>query len=59
MLEYVKTILSKVSFDSNLFEKELKKAIGSLVNSELDELQRWCYKQFSRTHMPILQRCFA
>ena len=27
MLEYSKTILSKVSFDKNLFDKELAKAI--------------------------------
>ena len=59
MLEYVKTILSKVSFDSSLFEKELRKAIRSLLHNEVEELQQWCYLQFAQTHKPILNRCFA
>ena len=59
MLEYFKTILEKVSFDVILFEKELKKAIKSLVNSEIQELKNWCYRQFSKQHPHILQKCFA
>ena len=39
MLEYSKTILSKVSFDRNLFEKELAKAI-KLVGEELEGVRR-------------------
>ena len=35
MLEYVKTILKKVSFDRYLFEKELFKAIKALVKDEI------------------------
>ena len=35
MLEYFKTILSKVSFSKYLFEKELRKAIKVLVAEEL------------------------
>ena len=31
MLEYIKTILQKVSFDKALFEKELAKAINMLI----------------------------
>ncbi len=59
MLDYVKTILSKVSFDPSLFEKELRKAIGSLLNNEIHELKAWCYRNYSKTHQPILNRCFA
>jgi len=33
MLEYVKTILRKVSFDRDLFEKELIKALKTLMKS--------------------------
>lgn len=58
MLEYIKTILKKVSFDIKLFEKELKKAIKQLVNNELDELKRWCYTNFSGKHEMVLNRCF-
>ncbi|MBL3657700.1 hypothetical protein [Fulvivirga sediminis] len=59
MLEYVKTILTKVSFDSRLFEKELKKAIGSLIDEEVYELRNWCYSKFNRKYEHVLQRCFV
>ena len=59
MLEYVKTILKKVSFDRKLFEKELKKAIASLIPKEIRELKNWCYDQFGKSHGNILNRCFV
>lgn len=58
MLEYFKTILSKVSFDRHLFEKELKKAIQALVPEELEKLRDWCYRKFSHLYHSVLQRCF-
>ncbi len=58
MLEYFKTILSKVSFDKRLFEKELKKAIKALVRDEIDQLKEWCYKKFDIQYRPILAACF-
>ena len=57
MLEYSKTILSKVSFDRNLFEKELAKAI-KLVGAELDALKNWCYEMFSHLYPRILSKYF-
>lgn len=59
MLEYVKTILRKVSFDAKLFEKELRKAMVTLVQSELAELKDWCYENFGNIHRPVLERCFV
>ena len=41
MLEYTKTILQKVSFDANLFAKEVKKAISRLLPTEIEELKIW------------------
>lgn len=41
MLEYTKTVLKKVSFDANLFCKELKKAIARLLPQEIEELKQW------------------
>ncbi|WP_298486832.1 hypothetical protein [uncultured Maribacter sp.] len=41
MLEYTKTILKKVSFDSVLFCKELKKSLGILLPEEIEELKKW------------------
>lgn len=58
MLEYCKTVLVKVSFDKKLFEKELKKALKSLVPEEIKQLREWCYLHFSQ-HALILESHFA
>jgi DNA replication protein DnaD len=41
MLEYTKTVLKKVSFDTKLFCKELQKAISRLLPEEIEELKQW------------------
>lgn len=56
MLDYVKSILSKVSFDKKLFEKELVKALALLVENELHSFKEWCYHQFSNKHADILSK---
>ena len=56
MLEYFKTILQKVSFDPYLFEKELKKAVRSLIPQELREFRDWCYKTFGNIYSGILNK---
>jgi hypothetical protein len=58
MLEYFKTVLSKVSFDTKLFEKELRKAIKSLLQEEVNQLREWCYSNFSEHHL-VINTCFA
>ena len=58
MLNYVKTVLTKVSFSALLFEKELRKAIKLLMAEEVNELKRWCYTRFGNEHEAILNRCF-
>lgn len=58
MLSYVKAVLTRVSFDARLFEKELRKAIRILIGEEIVELKRWCYANFLK-HQVILNRCFA
>lgn len=58
MLDYVKSILSKVSFDKRLFEKELGKAIALLVEQELNLLKEWCYRNFSHRYRDILNKHF-
>lgn len=59
MLDYFKSILTRVSFDARLFEKELLKAIRSLVVDEVQELKAWCYANFGKEHGAILNRCFV
>ncbi|MBT8302015.1 MAG: hypothetical protein HKP42_11870 [Maribacter sp.] len=44
MLEYTKTVLKKVSFDTKLFCKELKKAVKRLLPDELEELRQWLHQ---------------
>lgn len=46
MLAYTKLILEKVSFDRKLFEKELMKSIKYLIESEIRELEKWCFSKF-------------
>ncbi|MDZ7933585.1 MAG: hypothetical protein U5M51_01125 [Emticicia sp.] len=44
MIEYVKLILEKVSFERELFEKELKKGLKTIYpSSEIRELRKWCF----------------
>ena len=59
MLDYVKLILEKVSFDPHLFEKELRKSMRDLIKEEIAELKRWCYENFSNRYPQVLNRCFA
>ena len=59
MLNYVKTVLTKVSFDALLFEKELRKAIRLLIAEEVSELRNWCYASFGNQYASILNRCFV
>jgi hypothetical protein len=54
MLEYLKTILQKVSFSRFLFERELKKGLAYLLPAELLEFKSWCYERFGHLHQAIL-----
>lgn len=58
MLSYTKKILTKVSFDARLFEKELKKAIKLLVPGELNELREWCLQKFGKLYRTLIDRSF-
>ena len=58
MIEYVKLILEKVSFESSLFEKELKKGIKALSFCDIRELKKWCYDRFGSIYRGILNRTF-
>lgn len=41
IFDYTKTILKKVSFDTELFVKELEKAVKRLLPFEIEELRIW------------------
>lgn len=57
MFEYSKTILKKVSFNSDLFYKELEKALERLLPHEINELRIWL-KQFTSSR-PELYYCMS
>lgn len=57
IFEYTKTVLKKVSFDAELFCRELEKAIKRLLPFELEELRIWLH-QFT-ANRPELNVCFA
>jgi len=58
MLDYCKRILSKVSFDPQLFTKELKKSIHRLEIVDLELLYGWCVVQFGSRYGDIIQTAF-
>jgi hypothetical protein len=58
MLDYVKLILQKVSFDKYLFERELSKSMKTLLSEDVLELKRWCYEQFGESYVSILNQYF-
>ncbi|MDT0556579.1 hypothetical protein [Patiriisocius hiemis] len=55
MFDYTKTVLSKVSFDVNLFCKELKKAMDRLLPYEIEELKVWIDTLIKQN--PQLDKC--
>lgn len=55
MFDYTKAVLSKVSFDVNLFCKELKKALTRLLPHEIEELRIWINELIKEK--PQLNRC--
>lgn len=59
MLDYVKMILLKVSFNKTLFEKELRKALTMLLPAEMPDFQAWCYQEFSRLYRAVLNQVFG
>ncbi len=57
MYDYTKTVLKKVSFNSDLFCKELKKALNRLLPHEINELTIWL-KEYT-ANKPELYVCMS
>jgi hypothetical protein len=55
MLSYTKKVLKVVSFDQNLFCKEIKKAYNLLLPHELKKLTTWLLR-FTESK-PELRQC--
>lgn len=57
MFEYTKVVLEKVSFNKELFKKELEKAMNRLLPYEIKELYYWL-REFT-INKPDLHTCLA
>jgi len=55
MYDYTKAVLAKVSFDVNLFCKELQKALKRLPPYEIEELKVWVDSLIKQN--PELDKC--
>ena len=58
MLDYVKTILIKVSFDQNLFKKELEKSLQWLEAEEVLKLKNWVVEKFNHMYKDVINEVF-
>ena len=55
MLEYTKTVLRKVSFDTTLFCREVQKAVNRLLPYEIEELKIFIHSLVQQN--PELNQC--
>lgn len=55
MFDYTKAVLAKVSFDANLFCRELQKALKRLLPYEIEELKVWVNSLIKQN--PELNQC--
>ena len=53
--DYTKTVLERVSFDANLFCKDLEKALKTLLPYEIEQLTEWLLSFTSEK--PELRQC--
>ena len=60
MLELTKKILRGVSFDAQLFQKELLKARKWITDAEeIKKFHDWCIVEFGSLYPLIIKRAFA
>lgn len=53
--DYTKMVLERVSFDPELFAKELRKAISNLLPYEIEHLKKWLF--YFTVEKPELKKC--
>lgn len=59
MLELSKKILTKVSFDRQLFQKELNKALSWISDSnESVAFKDWCIREFGDIYPKVITKTF-
>jgi hypothetical protein len=58
MLRYTEIILQKVSFNKELFRKELEKSIKWLKKEEVVLLKAWVIINFGSTYYDVISEVF-
>jgi len=58
MLKYTEIVLLKVSFNRDLFKKELMKALKWLKQDETKVLRTWCIINFGAVYLDIINEAF-
>jgi len=59
MFELTKKILRNVSFDSQLFQKELYKALKWITDTEeVKRFREWCIVEFGSKYPGIINKAF-
>ncbi len=58
MLRYTETILQKVSFNRELFKRELIKAVKWLRKDEVPLLKAYVVLNFGNTHYDVINEVF-
>jgi hypothetical protein len=60
MLEFTKKILRGVSFDAQLFQKELYKSLKWITDAEeIRRFREWCVTEFGTRYPVIIDKAFA
>jgi hypothetical protein len=59
MLKYTEIVLLKVSFNKDLFKKELKKALKWLKKEEATILKNWCVINFGAVYMDVINEVYS
>lgn len=54
MLEHQKLVLKNISYDKDLFRKELSKSVNWLKTSDLYKLFEWLRSKYWETHEEII-----
>lgn len=58
MLRYTESILEKVSFNKDLFRRELTKSLKWLKKNEISALKTWCVVNFGAVYMDVINEVF-
>ncbi len=60
MIEFTQKILRAVSFDKQLFQKELNKALKWVTDAEeVRKIQEWCIIEFGAKYPKIITSTFS